>query len=60
MIRLAQAMPAFSDLSKIWRNIMINFPTKLKLYKALVDSTLLYGCESWTLIADLEKKSQAL
>ena len=31
----------------------------LKLYKALVLSILLYGCESWTLTAELEKKIQA-
>ena len=50
-------MSAFSNLSKIWRNI--RFPTKSKLYKALHVSILLYGCESWTLTVDLEKKIEA-
>ncbi len=32
---------------------------KLKLYKSLVVSILLYGCESWTLTAYLETRIQA-
>ena len=30
-----------------------------RLYKSLVVSILLYGCESWTLLADTEKRLQA-
>ena len=37
----------------------IRFSTKIKLYKSLVLSILLYGCESWTLTADLERGTQA-
>ncbi len=32
---------------------------KFKLYKTLVLSILMYGCESWTLTADLERRIQA-
>ena len=31
----------------------------MKLYKSLVLSVLLYGCETWTLNAELEKRIQA-
>ena len=37
----------------------ISFSTKFKLNKSLVLSILLYGCESWTLKADLERRIQA-
>ena len=40
-----------SDKSKI----LVNIPTKIKPYKSLVVSIMLYGCESWTLMADLER-----
>ncbi|CAH1250101.1 Hypp8767 [Branchiostoma lanceolatum] len=33
--------------------------TEHKLYKALVVSVLLYGCETWTLLAETERKIQA-
>ena len=48
-----------ANLNKPWRNAKISFATKLKLNKALVLSILLYGCESWTLTAELEKRIQA-
>ena len=31
---------------------------RFRLYKPLVTSTLLYGCETWTLLADTERKMQ--
>ena len=58
-IRLAISMSAMAGLSKIWRSKDISFPTKIKLFRSLVLSILLYGCESWTLTAELEKKIQA-
>ena len=33
--------------------------SKFKLYKSLVTSILLYGYETWTLLADSEKRIQA-
>ena len=37
-------------------SITISFASKFKLYKSLVTSILLYGCETWTLLADCGKK----
>ena len=48
-----------AKLNKIWSSEDISFATKIKLYKTLVLSTLLYGCESWTLTADSTKRIQA-
>ena len=39
--------------------ISISFPVKLKLFKSLVVCILLYGYESWTLTADLERRIKA-
>ena len=35
------------------------FPVKLKLFKSLVVSILLYGCKCWTITADLKRRIQA-
>lgn len=57
--RLGLAMSAMTRLNIIWKSNAICFPVKLKLYKTLVVSICLYGCESWTLTADLERRIQA-
>ena len=43
-------------LNKIWGWNTISLASKFKLYKSLVTSILLYGCETWILLADSEKK----
>ena len=58
-IRLAIATASVVKLNKIWSSKDTSFATKIKLYKTLVLSTLLYGCESWTLTADSTKRIQA-
>uniref|UniRef100_A0A3Q0RSH2 Reverse transcriptase domain-containing protein n=1 Tax=Amphilophus citrinellus TaxID=61819 RepID=A0A3Q0RSH2_AMPCI len=58
--RIAIATSAMSGLSKIWRAKEISFKTKLKLYKSLVLSIFLYGCESWTLTADHKNAGQMM
>ena len=57
--RLAIATSTMTKLNKIWSSKDISFPTKIKLYKALVLSILLYGCESWTMTAETTGRIQA-
>ena len=38
----------------------IRFPTKIKLYKSLVMLIPVYGCDSWTLVANLESNFKPL
>jgi hypothetical protein len=57
--RLGLASSAITRLNTIWNSSSISFPVKFKLYKSLVISILLYGCESWTLTADTERRIQA-
>ena len=56
--RIALATAAMARLTRMWRSD-ISFQTKYKLYRSLVVSILLYGCEAWTLHADTERRIQA-
>ena len=37
-----------TNLDSILKNRDITFPTKTHLFKAMVFSAVMYGCESWT------------
>ena len=55
--RLAKASAAFGRLNKnVWDRRGITTPTKIKVYKAVVLTTLLYGCETWTVYKRHSKK----
>ena len=48
-LRLAKASTSFGRLrAKLWDKRGITIPTKLQVYRAVVISSLLYACESWT------------
>ncbi|GFS00104.1 LOW QUALITY PROTEIN: hypothetical protein ElyMa_004545500 [Elysia marginata] len=55
--RIALATAAFAKLEKIWKS-SISFKAKHKLFRSLVSSILTYGCETWTLMADTERRIQ--
>ena len=62
--RIAKATSAFGRLvRRLWTNNGISLCTKIAVYKAAVITSLLYGCETWTLnkrqIKCLEKFHQA-
>ena len=57
--RIAQATAALTKLKPIWRDNKIFLGSKVKLMRFLVISIFLYACESWTLTAELEKRTQA-
>ena len=57
--RIAQATAALTKLKPIWRDNNISLGSKVKLMRSLVSSIFLYACESWTLSAELEKRTQA-
>ena len=57
--RIAQATAALTKLKPIWRDNNISLGSKVKLMRSLVISIFLYACESWTLTAELEKRTQA-
>ena len=48
--RLAKACASFGRLwTRVWRERGIKLPTKLAVYRAVVMTSLLYGCETWAL-----------
>ena len=58
--RIAQTTATLSRLKIIRRDKNISLASKVKLMRTLILSTFLYACESWTLIAEIERRIQAL
>ena len=58
--RITQTAAALSRLKIIWRDKNISLASKVKLMRTLIISTFLYGRQSWTLTAELERRIQAL
>ena len=56
--RIAMATSAMARLATLWKTDSIGFAVKYKMYKVLVVSILLYGCETWTLLAETERRIQ--
>ena len=56
--RIAQATAALTQLKPIWRDNNISLGSKVKLMRHLVISIFLHACESWTLTAEFEKRTQ--
>ena len=57
--RIEQATAALTKLKPIWKDNNISLGSKVKLMRSLVISIFMYACESWTLTAELEKRTQA-
>ena len=54
--RLAKVRVAFGRLHKnIWNRRGITQETKVKVYRAVVFTTLLYGCETWTVTSAMPR-----
>ena len=57
--RIAMGRSTTTNLGNVWRSPAINIHTKVRLAKALVWSVALYGCESWTLKKEDERRLEA-
>ena len=55
-IRIGKASYAFNCLTKVWKEDGISRATKLKLFSCIVISVLLYGCESWKGLKEIEER----
>lgn len=52
MARIGKATGAFRALSRpLWSRPEISLATKLRIYRASVTTILMYGCETWPLLA---------
>ena len=54
-----RSMAVTASLNRIWRCNTISFAITVKLYMSLVTFILFYVYETWTLLADSEKRIQA-
>ena len=54
-VRKALAWKACHKLSTIWKS-KLQRSIKIKLFISIVESVLLYGCETWTITKKLEKQ----
>ena len=50
---------ALTRLKAVWNDRSISLSSKIRLMRSLVTSIFLYACESWTLIAELQRRIQA-
>ena len=58
--RLSHANYSFGRLAKkVWLNRHVSPRTKVKVYKAFVITSFLYGCQSWCTYKHYEKKLEA-
>ena len=58
--RIVQTTAALFRLKIIWRDKHISLVSKVKLMRALILSTFLYACDSWTVIVEIERRIQVL
>lgn len=54
--RTGKAWGAFNKFSKVWRSGKIRRRTKLRLFNSNVLSVLLYGCETWKMNKEDERR----
>ena len=58
--RVAKTSASFGRLSqRLWNNYHVSMPVKSKIYRAIVQSTLRYGAEAWTVYRRQVKKLYA-
>jgi hypothetical protein len=50
---------AFTKLRKIWLTQNVNKDTKIKLFDVYVKSVLLYGCQTWLVTCEIQRKLQS-
>ena len=56
---MGKANGVFGRLTNIWRDNGLSLHTQIRLYEALVLSTLLYGAETWSMSVSNTKKLEA-
>ena len=57
--KIAHATADFTKLKLVWKDNNILLESDVQLMRSLVISIFLCACESWTLTAELEKRTKA-
>ena len=58
--RVAQTTAVLIRLKPVWNDKSIFLSSKIRLMRSLVTSIFLYACGSWTLTAELKRRTQAM
>ena len=58
--RIAQTTAALTRLKLVWNDRSISLSSKIRLMLSLVTAIFLCACELWTLIAELQRRIQAM
>ena len=58
--RIGIAKTAFRKMKNLLTNGRLSIETRTRAIKTYVWSTLLYGCEAWTVSKDMEKRLEAM
>ena len=58
--RIAQTTAALTRLKPVWNGRSISLSSKIQLMRSLVASVFLYACESRTLTAELQRRTEAI
>jgi hypothetical protein len=57
--RIQKTRGAFTRPRKIWMAHYVNKDTKIKLVNVYVKSVLLYGCQTWLVTCEIQRKFQS-
>ena len=58
--RIAQTTAVLTRLKPVWIDKSISLSSKIRLMRSIVTSIFLYAHESWTLTAELQRRTQAM
>jgi len=56
--RIQKARESFSKLRRVWLSKSLRKDTKIRIFNACVKSVLLYGCETWFVTKEIQRKIQ--
>jgi hypothetical protein len=56
--RIQKGRGSFSKLRRVWLSKLLRKDTKIRIFNACVKSILLYGCETWLVKKDIQRKIQ--
>jgi hypothetical protein len=54
--RIRKVRGSFSKLRSVWLSKSLRKDTKIRLFNACVKSVLLYGCETWLVTKEIQRK----
>jgi len=56
--RIQKARVSFYKLRRVWLSKSLQKDTKIRIFNACVKSVLLYGCETWLVTNEIQRKIQ--